>query len=143
VSLLITPILIKIVQRRNATDKPNERKIHISPRPTLGGLAIFVSFLIGLAILQPDSKYHIAIIGGAFVIIALGVMDDLFELSPKIKLLVQIAVAVFVVFWGGLQVEFINLPFGGQVEFGFFSSIITILWIVGITNAMNLIDGLD
>src|SRR5699024_7870459 len=55
----------------------------------------------------------------------------------------QLLVAVIVVFWGGLQVDFINLPFGGQDEFGFLSSVITILWIVGITNAINIIDGLD
>src|SRR5699024_7261937 len=66
-----------------------------------------------------------------------------YDLSAKTKFIGQIVAAVLVVFWGGLQVEFINLPFGGQVEFGFLSSVVTIFWIVGITNAINLIDGLD
>lgn len=141
--LLITPIMIKVAVKINATDKPNHRKVHVNPIPTLGGLAIFISFLIGILITQPVSDYHLAIMSGGFLIILLGFFDDLYDLSPKIKFLLQFIAALLVVFWGGLQVEFINLPFGGQVEFGFLSSLITVLWIVGVTNAMNLIDGLD
>lgn len=143
ISMIITPVFIKMALKMNATDKPNHRKVHAKPVPTLGGLAIFVSFIIGLLILQPSNEYHIAIVGGGIVIIALGFFDDVFNLSAKVKFITQLAVASFVVFWGGLQVEFINLPFGGQIEFGFLSSVVTILWIVGITNAINLTDGLD
>ena len=142
-TLVMTPMIIKFSLKINATDKPNHRKVHTNPIPTLGGLAIFASFMIGLFILQPVSQYHLAIICGALLIIGLGTVDDLFNLSAKVKFIVQIVAALLVVFWGGLQVEFINLPFGGQVEFGFLSSLITIFWIVGVTNAMNLIDGLD
>ncbi|ASN04130.1 MraY family glycosyltransferase [Virgibacillus necropolis] len=143
ISLLLTPLLIKFALKINATDKPNYRKAHSVPTPTLGGIAIFISFLVGLLILQPSSDYHAAVVTGAFIIIIMGVFDDLYNLSAKTKFIVQIGVALLIVFWGGLQVEFINLPFGGQIEFGFFSSIVTIFWIVGITNAINLIDGLD
>ncbi|MEN2767366.1 glycosyltransferase family 4 protein [Ornithinibacillus xuwenensis] len=143
ISLIMTPLLIKLNKRLNITDKPDQRKVHKEPIPTMGGLAIFISFLAGLLILNPTSDYHLAIIMGAFIIIVLGIMDDMYNLSPRIKFMAQIAVAVMVVFWGGLQVEFINLPFGGQVEFGVLSSLITIFWIVGVTNAINLIDGLD
>ncbi|MFD1363680.1 glycosyltransferase family 4 protein [Lentibacillus salinarum] len=143
VSFVITPLLIKFAKRLNATDKPDHRKMHTDPIPTLGGLAIFISFMTGLLILQPTGEYHLAIVTGAIVMIALGFLDDVLDLSPKVKFLTQLAVAVFVVFWGGLQVEFINLPFGGEIEFGFFSSVVTILWIAGVTNAINLIDGLD
>lgn len=143
VSLVVTPVIIKFAKRIKATDKPDFRKVHAEPISTLGGLAVFVSFLIGLLILQPAGEYHTAILIGAFVIIGLGFFDDVFDLSAKIKFITQLAVAVFIVFWGGLQMEFINLPFGGEIEFGFLSSIVTILWIVGVTNAINLIDGLD
>lgn len=143
IALLITPILIKIALKMNATDKPNYRKLHENPTPTLGGLAIFMSFLVGIIVLQPTSDYHLAIMCGAILIIILGFFDDLYDLSPKTKFLLQFVAAALVVFWGGLQVEFINLPFGGQVKFGVLSSVITILWIVGVTNAMNFIDGLD
>src|SRR5699024_10115305 len=142
-SLIITPLIIKMSIKIKATDKPNHRKVHKDPIPTLGGLSIFLSFLVGLAILHPSSPYHLTIICGALIIIAFGCIDDLYELSPKVKFAGQIAAALLVVFLGGLQVEFVNLPFGGQVEFGFLSSIVTLLWIVGITNAINFIDGLD
>src|SRR5690625_3039092 len=138
-ALLLTPLVIKY----SAMDKPNYRKIHVEPMPTMGGIAIFVSFLIGLLILQPSSPYHFSIVVGAILIVVLGFFDDLYNLTAKAKFLGQILVAVIVVFGGGLQVEFINLPFGGQIEFGWFSIIVTILWIVGITNAVNFIDGLD
>lgn len=143
ISLIITPILIRYAKKLNITDKPNQRKVHKDPIPTIGGLAIFISFLAGLVILQPESHYHAAIITGAALIIALGMLDDVYELPAKVKFITQLIAASLVVFWGGLQVEFINLPFGGQVEFGFLSSVVTILWIVGVTNAINLIDGLD
>lgn len=142
-SLIITPIVIKYAKKLNATDKPNHRKVHTDPVPTLGGLAIYMSFLIGLVILQPVSEYHLSIVVGASLMVGLGFLDDIFDLSAKLKFIVQIAAACIVVFWGGLQVEFINLPFGGQIEFGILSTIITIFWIVGITNAINFIDGLD
>lgn len=143
IALIVTPGIMKLSLKIDATDKPNHRKVHTDPVPTLGGLAIFISFLIGLIILQPENSYHLSIVVGAFIIILLGFFDDLYNLSPKIKLFVQILAAVLVVYWGGLQVEFINLPFGGKIEFGILSSIVTILWIVGVTNAINLIDGLD
>jgi UDP-GlcNAc:undecaprenyl-phosphate/decaprenyl-phosphate GlcNAc-1-phosphate transferase len=70
-------------------------------------------------------------------------LDDMFELSAKIKFIAQIAAALIVVMYGGIQVEFINLPFGGVIEFGYLSIPLTVIWIVGVTNAINLIDGLD
>ena len=143
IALIVTPGIMKLSLKIDATDKPNHRKVHTDPVPTLGGLAIFISFLIGLIILQPENSYHLPIVVGAFIIILLGFFDDLYNLSPKVKFFVQILAAVLVVYWGGLQVEFINLPFGGKIEFGILSSIVTILWIVGVTNAINLIDGLD
>lgn len=143
ISLVMTPLFIKYIKKWDLTDKPNYRKVHATPIPTLGGLVIFTSFIIGLFILRPENTYHMYIVGGAIVIILLGLLDDIFDLSAKLKFIVQLGVAATVVLGGGLQVEFINLPFGGQVEFGILSSVITIFWIVGITNAINLIDGLD
>lgn len=143
ISLLVTPLVIRFSKKVNATDKPDHRKMHKLPIPTLGGLAIFISFFAGLMILQPTSSYHLAIVIGAVIIILLGYFDDLYNLSAKIKFVIQLAVAIMIVAWGGLQVDFINLPFGGQVNFGLLSSVVTVLWIVGVTNAINLIDGLD
>jgi UDP-GlcNAc:undecaprenyl-phosphate/decaprenyl-phosphate GlcNAc-1-phosphate transferase len=143
ISILITPLIKKLAVSIGATDKPNQRKVHQSTMPRLGGLAIFISFILGMFILQPVNPASIAILIGSFIIVFTGICDDLFELSAKYKLLGQLLAAFSVVFLGDLQVIFINLPFGGHLEFGYLSIPITILWIVGITNAINLIDGLD
>ncbi|MGD6875885.1 glycosyltransferase family 4 protein [Bacillus infantis] len=145
-SILITPLVKKLAFKIGATDKPNQRKVHQKIMPRLGGLAIYISFVIGVAILQPEDPYFsyaAPIIAGSVIIILTGVLDDMIELSAKIKLGGQLAAALIVVIWGGVQVDVVNLPFGGQLDFGIFSIPLTILWIVGITNAINLIDGLD
>jgi UDP-GlcNAc:undecaprenyl-phosphate/decaprenyl-phosphate GlcNAc-1-phosphate transferase len=143
VSILITPLIKKLAFLIGATDRPNKRKVHQSIMPRLGGLAIFISFIIGILIEQPENPSSLAILLGSLIIVITGFCDDLFELPAKYKLFGQLAAALTVVFLGDLQVVFINLPFGGQLEFGFLSIPFTILWIVGITNAINLIDGLD
>lgn len=145
-SILMTPVVKKLAFKVGATDKPNHRKVHQKIMPRLGGLAIYLSFLLGILILQPESPYptaHAAIVAGGVIILVTGVLDDIFDLSARIKLVLQIAAALVVALWGGVDVDFINLPFNGRIEFGIFTIPITVLWIVGITNAINLIDGLD
>lgn len=142
-SILLTPLVKKFAFKVGATDKPNNRKVHQKIMPRLGGLAIFISFLIGMLILQPNETYNWAILLGGCVIIVTGVVDDIKEISPKVKLAGQILAAFIVVFLGNLNVEFINLPFGGEIDFGPLSIPLTMIWIIGITNAINLIDGLD
>jgi UDP-GlcNAc:undecaprenyl-phosphate/decaprenyl-phosphate GlcNAc-1-phosphate transferase len=142
-SILATPLVKKLAFKIGATDKPNQRKVHQRIMPRLGGLAIFISFLVGYFMMQPTSTYALPLLIGSFIIIMTGVLDDMMELSPKIKLAGQLLAAGVVVIYGGIQIQFINLPFGGTLEFGFLSIPLTILWIVGITNAINLIDGLD
>ncbi|CAH2716881.1 putative undecaprenyl-phosphate N-acetylglucosaminyl 1-phosphate transferase [Neobacillus rhizosphaerae] len=142
-SILLTPLVKKLAFKIGATDKPNHRKVHQKIMPRLGGLAIYLSFIIGMLVLRPEDPNALPIIVGSIIIIITGILDDMVELSAKIKLIAQIAAAAVVVFWGGVHVQFINLPFGGQIEFGYLSIPLTIIWIVGITNAINLIDGLD
>lgn len=141
-AVLITPLVKKIAIKIGATDQPNQRKVHKNIMPRLGGLGIFISFALGMLIFFPESELTWPVLIGATIIIITGVLDDLIELSPKLKLSGQLLAAGVVVV-GGVQVEFINLPFGGTIEFGYFSIPITVLWIIGITNAINLIDGLD
>ncbi|MCM3092550.1 MULTISPECIES: MraY family glycosyltransferase [unclassified Cytobacillus] len=142
-SVIMTPFVKKLALKIGATDRPNHRKVHQKVMPRLGGLAIYISFLLGMLIFQPDKDYHIPILVGSLLIVILGVLDDKYELSAKIKLIVQIAAALIVVLWGGVDVNSINTPFGGEIKFGYFAIPITVLWIVGVTNAINLIDGLD
>ncbi|WP_160722711.1 glycosyltransferase family 4 protein [Bacillus sp. USDA818B3_A] len=143
ISVIATPLIKKLAFLIGATDRPNQRKVHQSIMPRLGGLAIYISFMAGILLIRPENQYSFAILLGCFIIIVTGICDDLFELPAKYKMLGQLAAACSVVFLGNLQVVFINLPFGGQLQFGLLSIPFTILWIVGITNAINLIDGLD
>ncbi|AKO94730.1 MULTISPECIES: glycosyltransferase family 4 protein [Priestia] len=142
-SILLTPLVKKLAFVVGATDKPNKRKVHQRIMPRLGGLAIFFSFIIGFLIMQPDNKFAWPIVLGSIIIIITGVLDDIIELSAKYKLAGQLLAAAVVVIYGDVKVVSINLPFDGMLHFGFLSIPITILWIVGITNAINLIDGLD
>ncbi|AMX82290.1 UDP-phosphate N-acetylglucosaminyl 1-phosphate transferase [Geobacillus subterraneus] len=142
-SVTITPLVKKLAFIVGATDRPNQRKVHQKIMPRLGGLAIYIAFVIGVLVLDPDNAVEIPILLGSVIIIITGMLDDLIELSPKLKLAGQLFAAFVVVVFGGIQVEYINLPFGSQLHFGVLSIPLTILWIVGITNAINLIDGLD
>lgn len=142
-SIIITPLVKKFAIKIGAVDQPNHRKVHVRIMPRLGGLAIFLAFIIGFFIYQPESPDAIYIIIGAFIIVLTGMFDDLYELRPIIKLGGQLIAAGIVVFLGNIEIGFINLPFGGVLDFGFLSAFLTIIWIVGITNAVNLIDGLD
>lgn len=141
-SILLTPLVKILAIRIGAVDRPNYRKVHARIMPRLGGLAIFGAFLIGYFVLRPDDKTAPFIIVGALMIIITGVLDDMFEITAKAKLLGQL-IAAGIVIYGGLDIEFIKLPFGGELDFGYLNIPLTILWIVGITNAINLIDGLD
>ncbi len=141
-AVAVTPLVKNFAIKIGATDKPNHRKVHQKLMPRLGGLAIYIAFLAGFIFLQPDSQYLMPILLGSFVIIVTGFLDDMLELSAKWKLAGQLLAAGIVVA-GGVQVNFINLPFDGRLDLGWFAIPLTILWIVGITNAINLIDGLD
>ncbi|WP_102344845.1 glycosyltransferase family 4 protein [Bacillus sp. Marseille-P3661] len=142
-SIALTPLVKKFALYIGAIDKPNQRKVHERIMPRLGGLAIYISMMIGFLVMRPDEPYTWAVIVGATVIMLTGAFDDRFEISPKVKLLGQILAAAVVII-GGVQIPVINVPFiETQINLGYFSIPFTLLWIVGITNAINLIDGLD
>lgn len=143
VSVIITPLVKKFAFFIGATDRPNQRKVHQSIMPRLGGLAIIISFMLGVFLMRPENPSLLPILIGCLIITVTGFLDDMLELPAKYKLIGQLAAACVVVFLGNLQVAFINLPFGAQLQFGLLSIPFTIIWIVGITNAINLIDGLD
>ncbi|AMO84384.1 Undecaprenyl-phosphate alpha-N-acetylglucosaminyl 1-phosphate transferase [Solibacillus isronensis B3W22] len=146
-AIILTPLVKRLAFRLGAVDAPNYRKVHARIMPRLGGLAIFGAFMIGILLLKLvtnfESDYLYAILIAATIIVATGVVDDMREISAKAKLLGQVIAACIVVFVGGIQIDNINLPFGGELEFGWLGIPFTIIWIVGITNAINLIDGLD
>ena len=142
ISVVATPFVKKLAFKINAVDKPNDRKVHKKLMPRLGGLAIIISFFIVFSIFHPDSPYFWPIVIGAIIIAITGIVDDIIELSPKYKLLAQLVATLIVVF-GGAQIAYVDLPFNITLSFGYLSIPITVLWIIGVTNAINLIDGLD
>ncbi|WP_010648289.1 glycosyltransferase family 4 protein [Oceanobacillus massiliensis] len=141
-SWLITYPVKMFATKIGAMDKPESRKIHKKTTPRLGGLAIFFGALLGMLYLQPHHGELPEILVGAIVIVLTGAIDDKFTIKPIAKLTGQLLAASLLIN-AGLIIERITLPIFGVVELEFFSVFITILWVVGITNAINLIDGLD
>ncbi|KWX77916.1 glycosyltransferase family 4 protein [Paenibacillus jilunlii] len=153
-ALLLTPLVKKFAIKIGATDVPNARKVHTKIMPRLGGLGIFLAFVLGLLAVLPIIPYDFtpreasfikALLSGGGLIVLIGALDDRFELSAKVKLLGQIAAACIVVFGFGITVDFVNIPFNNTYSSleSWIAIPLTIFWIVGVTNAVNLIDGLD
>ncbi len=140
--LLITPLVRAIALRVGAVDMPSGRKVHTKPIPLLGGVGIFVGFLGAMLLTQPLSRQTAGLLIGAAIIVIAGVVDDIFDLKPRTKLAAQIVAAVVVCLFG-IRVEAITHPFGGVLNLSWLSIPATVLWIIGVTNAINLIDGLD
>lgn len=141
-TIIITPLIIKLAYKIGAVDKPDERKVHQKIMPRLGGLAIFIGVIAGYFAAELYKEKITAISLGALLIIIIGVLDDIYQLSAKTKFIGQLIVAGLIVA-SGLTIDLLTIPFIGDFELGLWSYPITILWIVGITNAINLIDGLD
>lgn len=143
IASLIFVYLAKIIAEYiGAIDIPNKRSAHKSPTPLLGGIGIFLSFLLGYMLFAPESTLMLSVLMSSFLILLLGVFDDIKPIKARYKIIMHILVAAIVVFYGGLELTRVDL-FSFEMEFGSFSPYITMVIIVGIINAINLIDGLD
>ncbi len=140
--LAITPFIKKVAIHVGAMDIPNARKVHKVPIPRLGGLGIYMGFILGYILFGTMSLRMNAILIGSFIIIVTGIVDDINPIPAGIKFLFQIIAASVVAFYGQILLSDIS-AFGLYIEFGIFSYPITILFIVAIINCINLIDGLD
>ncbi len=146
-SFLLTPAAKVIAHKVNAIDVPKDnRRMHTTPIPRLGGLAIYGSIILSILVfLWPLSIELQAIIFGASVIVVSGFLDDTKGLSPSMKVIFQL-IAALIAIYGGIKVDYISNFLGERgsiISLGIFSYPISILWIIGVTNAINLIDGLD
>ena len=140
--LAITPFIKKVAKHVGAMDIPNERKVHKVPIPRLGGLGIYMGFILGYILFGTMSLRMNAILIGSFIIIITGIVDDINPIPAKIKFLFQIIAASVVAIYGKILLSDLS-AFGFYMNFGNFSYPITILFIVAIINCINLIDGLD
>jgi len=152
VVLWSTPVVKSIGLKSGHVDRPAERKIHQRPMVRLGGVSIFAGTLSALLIiwwtggfgfLPPDKEWEIwGVTLGGLAFFMIGLLDDLFNLSPIARLLMQCGVAS-VAWWVGVRIDFLSHPFDGLVQIGWLSLPITVIWLVGMANAINWIDGLD
>ena len=147
VSFASTPLVKTLAYKVGAIDVPKDnRRMHKVPIPRLGGLAIFLAFLLSMLVFAEIDRQMQGILLGAVMIVILGVMDDIMALKALPKLLVQIAAAGVAVYHGCVIQFFSNPNVFSEITYinlGWLSYPVTIIWIVAITNAVNFIDGLD
>lgn len=155
-SLIATPLVRFLAFRVGAVDQPNARRINKVPMPSSGGLAIIFSFMVASLILIPfilNSRlweqsyfeYILPVMLGGLLVGILGFVDDMYDLTPKIKMLGIFLAACLVWYYTDFHFDSFKIPFGGPliVFDPFLTFFLTVLWIVSVTNAINLIDGLD
>lgn len=154
-SLLLTPVVIRAAEGWGLFDQPGEeRRVHTQPIPRVGGVVVFVAMLLGLlgaaaadiaaggVMLRANASYIVGIVLGSSLLFATGLVDDIRGLRPVTKLAFQVLAAA-IAFVFGFQVAHIGLGPDLGVELGWLALPVTLAWIVGVTNAFNLIDGLD
>jgi len=140
-SLLLSRLSAGIAPRLGLLDRADERKLHRGMRP-IGGLALLGGFLIGAAPFLAWSRAASSLMVGGGLIAGIGLIDDLRGLGPKTKLLGQFLAALSPTLWGGIWIRSIDLG-GLELGLGGWGIPLTLLWLVGISNAVNLLDGLD
>jgi len=157
INLYLTPILIFFSHKHEIYDKVDHRKVHTEDTSRLGGIGIFTSFIIS-SLLSPflvtmimDSEvlFHQSqlkipyLLASVTIIFVTGVLDDFAEMRARYKLLGQFIASILAIL-GGALITKIEIPFSGfTIELGYFAIPLTIIWLIAITNALNLIDGID
>ncbi len=143
----ITPFIRRLAFVLGAVDNPNARRVNKKPMPTIGGLGIFVTYNIGAFVLlrqQFPTHELFSILLASSVVVLTGMIDDILELKPRQKMFGIFIAALVIYFLGGIRMNVLNLPFvSHEIHLGWWSLPITIFWILALTNAVNLIDGLD
>jgi UDP-GlcNAc:undecaprenyl-phosphate GlcNAc-1-phosphate transferase len=142
IPLVLTPVIKWIAIQAGAVDRPGTRKVHDVPVPCWGGIGIYLGFACAALLVLPRGHALSGLLVGGLVIVLIGMIDDWRGLTPWVKLVGQIFAASILVVYG-IKVDFVTNPLGGMIYLGSLSVPVTILWVVAITNALNLVDGLD
>ena len=143
VAYVLTPGVKKLAIKVGAVDKPNARKVHTHAIPRLGGLAIYIGFMAAVLFCVPVRHELLGLLLGCTAIVALGIWDDICNIPAKVKLVGQIVAACIPIAFG-IQIEWLTNPFGTLIVLPELVAVpVTIFWIIGFTNTVNLIDGLD
>ncbi len=149
ISLGITPLIRRYGNGNGLVDCPDERKVHSAAIPRLGGISIYIAFFLPLSVIYLSQhidfikmKLLAGLIIGSSIVFASGVYDDIKGIGAWHKLLVQILASI-ILYYFDIRINIISNPFGEPFRLGWLSMPFTVLWIAGITNAINLIDGID
>ena len=149
-ALILTPVVITFARRTGALDAPDARKVHVRPIPRIGGIGIYAAFMVsvliqlGFADLTPELMTSLfGLLAGGTIIVVIGIIDDYWDLPAKVKLLGQILAACVLVIGFDVRIDVVTDPFGDYIYLEYLAIPATIFWVVGLTNTVNLIDGLD
>ncbi len=144
VSYILTPFIAQVGHKQNFVDKPGYRKIHSDSIPNLGGIVIFFGFLLSILCTIPIQGKVKGLLAGSVIMLLLGVVDDIADIRPRYKFLIQMVPALLVI---GYHIDIIDQFIVQQLPFlnviGYLLYPVLLFWIVGVTNSINLIDGLD
>ena len=149
ISILLIPVAIKLAFKINFLDIPQKHKTHKIPVPYMGGLVIYIAFICGIMVAHFslhwfDTKTFSLFFIASSAICLLGLYDDYKGMPARVKLLGQIIISLYLI-QNGICIERVSHPFltGVSIELGWWGYLITLMWLVGITNSINLLDGLD
>ena len=149
-ALLATPLVMILAARTGALDMPDARKVHKKPIPRIGGIGIYAAFIISMVLIRIFVELSGELLWGVSglilsgtIIMLVGIIDDYKNLPAKVKLLGQIFAAAILVIGFDVRIDFITDPFGDYIYLEWFAVPATIFWLVGLSNTINLIDGLD
>ena len=142
-SAILVPFVNKAASALDIVAKENQRTIHHGRITRIGGMAVYLAFIIGSAIFLKADRQINAILVGGFIVFSIGFLDDIYDLPPKVKLLAEFVATTILVFYGDLSLKRFSIPFLPDMQFDYLATLVTFIWVIGITNAINLIDGLD
>ncbi|MHC5373449.1 MraY family glycosyltransferase [Enterococcus sp. LJL120] len=146
IGIILTPLVKLLSFQVGAVDNPGPRRINTKVMPTMGGLAIFLAFAFSTIFLFQDlipRSFIFPLLLGGLAIVITGIIDDIFELKPLPKTIGVVIGACIVYFIGDVRFDSLSLPMIGFIDLSWISFPLTIIWILAITNSLNLIDGLD
>lgn len=145
-SMLLTYLFRSAARRFRWTDRPSEAKVHSKETPTMGGVAIFLAYWGAFFIGVPDNVrpgFAPIIFLSSLIILVTGIIDDYYDLKPWQKMIGILTAANILYFYSGIKIDSLTLSYFGTIEFREAGYLVMMLWIVVITNAVNLMDGLD
>jgi UDP-GlcNAc:undecaprenyl-phosphate GlcNAc-1-phosphate transferase len=144
ISAVLCVLLTPMAKRTGLLDHPSDRKIHKSPTPLVGGLAIYVTFILAIFLATPYASQTLPLLAACGLMLITGMLDDVKDLSAKTRFIVEIAAVCIMIFASGIVLtDFGSLMWNGVLSLGWLSIPITIFAALGVINAFNMMDGID